>query len=267
MKVSEYHPSAGYLIIQHESESDMQQSMLALQTFFAKSAELKRRFICSGFEHNYHPQKSKELFVIRNSAIPASLQPCLSSWKTLHAAAKCSLQFLAEKMGWPDELLFNLIDEPNAASDALSSSVLRAFFYQGGTGEQAGKAAIHHDVGLLTVLPKSSLAALKIYDYDGAGQWVDVEKNLKPGELVVMFAESLSLLSNRKIIPATHRVTKSQAARYSLVYQLRAKPDAKFNSELFSNDIVGKFFEPFDMTAKEFVAKERYLRTSVNKLY
>ena len=100
-----------------------------------------------------------------------------------------------------------------------------------------------------------------------ADKWINAEKQSKTYDAIIMIGETLSQLSNGYLLPATHRVRTLLTSRISLVYQLRADPDALLDSTIFTNSKIGTHSKPFKLTGAEFYNKEIQGRTSVNGSY
>lgn len=258
--------NAGFIIAALQNTAQLQAAESAFSQFFAQSSEEKQLYARKEFEQGYYGFPEKEFFLIKDKHIPAILNPCREYLDFIHTFSKQCLAFIAAEMGWQPELLWQLIDDEPLPENQLTSAVLGGFHYHG--CEQPGFSTdIHQDLGLLTILPRSTQAALEIYDFAKEGEWLAIENQLHSGELLVMFGETLTLISNGKLIPATHRVKKTINSRSALIYRVRAKPNAALDSNLFENACTGKFSAPFNMSAAAFIDSERRQRKSVNGTY
>jgi len=250
--------NAGYLVAELHCKDLLKAAETATAQFFSQNSTEKQAYHRNDFEHGYFSSAEKELFLIRDNTMPKVLHPCRDYLEFMYNFSKECLAFIATEMGWPPEHLYQLIDDKPLSSGQLANSVLGGFQYYGGK-ELGVSTAEHQDLGLLTILPRSNIAALEIYDFDQTGKWINIENQLQENELLVMFGETLTLITNGKLIPATHRVQKTQLPRTALVYRVRAKPNALLDANLFEN--------PVSITAATFIGGERSKRTSVNGLY
>ncbi len=258
MSVIRLKKNGGYLVAELHRMDFLKAAESATAQFFSQNPTEKQAYHRTDFEHGYFSSSEKELFLIRDNEMPKILDPCRDYLDYIYDFTKQCLAFIATEMGWPPEHLYQLIDDAPLPTDQLANSVLGGFQYHG--GQDVGvSTAEHQDLGLLTILPRSNISALEIYDFDQEGKWINIENQLQENELLVMFGETLTLITNGKLIPATHRVQKTQLPRTALVYRVRAKPEALLDANLFEN--------PVSITAETFINNERSKRTSVNGLY
>jgi isopenicillin N synthase-like dioxygenase len=260
---------SGYAIVTIPNCSSLfGSSFSGVNHYFNQAIDIKKKDSHSEMEYGYRNFGYKESFAVRHLPLPADLQTCVPLIQLLYSMAQTTLQQVAQYLQIADGNLINLLDENPLPMQHTASSLLRILHYHP-LDQQTPEYTcnIHQDLGLLTLAPRSTLPALEIYNYNGTGEWLDVETSMGPDDVIIMVGETLSLLSNNLFLPASHRVRQSASSRLSLVYQVRARNDAELNSENVASSVTGKFSQPFVMSGKEFYEKERQSRSSVNHSY
>jgi len=234
--------------------------------FFSHDTDYKRQFSKPGIkEWGYSDLSYKESFAIRDQAVPLALQNCIPAYHALHHLALQCLQIIAEKMQWPFEKLQRLTQKSDLYLQNPTASLLRVIHYQNKNTKDHACVA-HQDLGLISIVISTNSPALEILDYTNY-EWLDIESIVPTFDAIIMVGETLSSLSNGKLLPATHRVRTPENLRTSLVFQLRADPDVLIDSTEFENTVTKKFHKPFCLTGQEFYLSEIKNRTSVNGSY
>lgn len=256
----------GYALIPHDNNDVIINALANIKSFFSKNQNYKQSFNNPGIkEFGYYDLGYKEFFAIRNQQLPDELSSCILLFECLRILALDCLQVIAEKMQWDPTLLPMIIQKSILPSDEKSSSLLRLLNYHPQSSNNYA-CQMHQDLGLLSIVICTETPALEIYDYI-AGDWVDIETQAKPFDAIIMVGETLTALSNGKLLPATHRVRCIAESRTSIVYQLRADPDAMLDSVCFETAITKQFQKPFKLTGEAFYNHEIQSRTSVNGSY
>jgi isopenicillin N synthase-like dioxygenase len=117
------------------------------------------------------------------------------------------------------------VDELLDSHDAPLSSTIFRFFHYYNTGPQCG-CQVHTDIGVVTLIPASSFAALEVMDFESF-EWYNFEQPLHPNDVMVLCGETLERLSAYYYRAVVHRVTPLPQERYSLVFLMRARPVRK----------------------------------------
>ena len=73
-------------------------------------------------------------------------------------------------------MLSSLIESPLQRSGQDASSLLRLLHYFSGS-ESTTACNMHQDLGLLTIVPKSNVGALEIYDLYAYQDWVNIARS------------------------------------------------------------------------------------------
>lgn len=248
---------AGYALIPFLNENDAYELFQAVEKFFSKSEAYQQQFSVPGEkEIGYAQLTEKKWFVIRNQQkIPSELKIFMDYIPKVHAQALKILGDIESQMNFPSGKLTNTVSKTPLPEFNKAASVLRLFSYD--PSEQSGLAAgVHEDLGLLTIALCPPVPGLEVADYmsDIPG-WLALEKQAIASQATVLVGETLNQLTQREYIAATHRVTKNPKRRFSIVYQLRAEPDARIQDR------------GVEMTVEAWINKQKSFRTSVNNLY
>jgi len=121
---------------------------------------------------------------------------------------------------------------------------------------------IHKDMGLLTIVPCSFVAGLQVLDQFS---FLNVEEvaSFNDFDLIIFSGECLERLTARTFPGCIHRVIKTNLNRKSIVFKLRARPDAIINCEKLLNKNVSTHFKKIE-TIGEFVQRQLLVTRSVN---
>lgn len=250
----------GYTLIPFMEEKETQKLFQALEDFFSKPEDYQKQFSVPGeVEVGYAALSGKKCFVIRNQQMPDELKIFLDYIPKVHAKALAILSKIETQMGYPQGQLTNTISKVPLPESGKAASLLRLFSYD--PSETEGIAvAIHEDLGLLTITPRSPVAGLEVWDYSGTdsstdSSFVKLEKQATPSQATVLVGETLNQMTQGHYLPSTHQVTRGPQRRFSIVYHLRAEPHAKIREK----DV--------DITIEEWMKKQKSFRTSVNNSY
>jgi isopenicillin N synthase-like dioxygenase len=236
--------------------------------FFNQDMAYKNQFNISDIsqEQGYRFQAHKEQFMLRNGCLPPDLQNVLALGQYLHWLASKLMLEIAEAFQWQPEELLQLIDPFMTDTQQKNSSIMRIIYYHPDDSRTLSSEC-HQDLGLLTLLCPTSYPALEVYDYEDQGSWLALEKQQDSQDIIVMAGESLSLLTNQKLLACSHRIRTPKIPRLAITYQLRMRSDAYLNSLQFENEITGNFQKPFKMLAGDFLQNEKQNRQSINGSY
>jgi isopenicillin N synthase-like dioxygenase len=154
-------------------------------------------------------------------------------WTTSSDDAHAETIALLKECLDPNEGLADTENESRVGlvGEELSMPPLDLFHYY--NSEESGRSSNCHphlDPGLITAVVAAEVPGLSIMEPiddcsdDEDGQWLAVEKLLKPTHDVIVFVgESLQLLSGGIFPAAYHRVDGATAPRISLVYDLQPR--------------------------------------------
>lgn len=258
----------GYAIVSLSDRRLIESVVEGMKAYFSKQEEEKQKQKKQGeIEWGYNALENKESFSVRNKALPEALKECIPYAESIHALAKEILQYVAKELGLESKTLLHLIEEKPLPNTGKSHSLLRLLhYYDAEPKEEQCGCGIHEDLGLLTLLPRANVPALEVFDFR-KGEWIDIESQMGPTDVLVMVGESLSKISNGYYVPCPHRVRQPTEARYSAVYQVRVSQDASMDSTQYESPITGAFSTPFNLTGQSFLQQEINRRTSVNGSY
>ena len=157
----------------------------------------------------------------------------------------------------------NLTDKMLDADDAsgVSSTIFRFFRYYGAGGAQVEQRQMgcltHTDIGLITLIPATNCAALErldMHDY----RWHAAELGLGRRDVMVLCGETLERLSGFHYPAVVHRVQRVPGDdRFSLVFLLRARPDALLDCAALQSPVIGPL--PYGEAAQP-VSVARFMR-------
>ena len=218
-------------------------------------------------ESGYRNLQSKEQFMIRSLNLPTEILSSILLAEQLHALGVCCLKKLAMRFGWDWSYISSLIEPCAFFKDGLNDSVFWLIKYIPTKNASGIDTAAHQDLGLLTFVLPTGVPALEIYDFITNHGWINIEDQQGPADVIVMAGESLSLISNQKIVPATHRIRCVNTPRISMSYQMRFKSEAIIDSSRLTTEKTEAFSKPFCMTGADFLKSERKHRKSVNGSY
>lgn len=116
-----------------------------------------------------------------------------------------------------------LMDLPSN-KESVSSSIFRYFHYFGTSVDAA--CQVHTDIGLLTLIPVSTLPSLEVLDCD-TYEWYNFEAQLtNTHDVMVLMGETLERATAGFYRAVVHRLSMLSQPRFSLVYLMRARSDA-----------------------------------------
>lgn len=174
---------------------------------------------------------------------------CLDLFQFLDTTAFELLQLIAQVLGltsalpdWMDSHYFtNDASSSSSSSDSrYGASVLRVYNYNP-KDQIETTCGVHADLGLLTIAPCATEPGLVMYQ----GEWIKIEEETKPNELIVFPGETLGLITNGLIRASLHCVSQSKP-RMSMPFFLRARPESiltrnesckSFMDKIFSNRV------------------------------
>ncbi len=247
----------GYMTIPFLEEKETQKLFQAVENFFSTPETYQEQFaIPDEKEIGYAQLTEKKWFVIRNQQkIPSELEIFMDYIPKVHAQALKILGDIESQMNFPPGKLTDMVSKTPLPEFAKATSVLRLFSYD--PSEQNGLAAdVHEDLGLLTITLCPSVPGLEVLDFTSdTPHWLALEKETTASQATVLVGETVSKITEGKYIAATHRVTKNPQRRFSIVYQLRAEPNAQIQDK------------EVEMTVEAWINKQKSFRTSVNSLY
>ena len=251
---------AGYAVVRAADGATVPHFLAGVDAYFAAPAQATRadaRPDGMGFRAF---ASGRRCYLVQDQAQSARLPVATPCWQWCHALALACLSDAAQALRWPLDMALDwpaATPQPPAAAQA---NLLRLFHYPPGTTEHLGE---HVDLGLLTVTVASA-PGLEVYD-PAHGGWVDVEKGLAPGDVVVLAGETLNYLSNGRLPSCLHRVTAREQPRVSAVYHLRARGAARFDSTRLQTDGTGVFPTPFQHSMDALGAAHLADRDNVNE--
>ncbi len=237
------------------------------ETFFQQSITHKQQYTNAVYpEYGYRAIQNKQQVMLRDRL---SFPHNVALAEELHQLAIQYLQQISHEMQWDPAVLLNLITPTAFPETGLTASCMRLNHYKAENDQNADPilSAVHEDLVLLTFVCPTNVPGLEIYDFVGDGEWLDVEAQQNPQDVIVMAGEVLAKISNNYYLPASHRVRRPNQDRTSLVYQLRPRDDVILDSKLLTSPITGDFKQPFQISGQAYLKKERAKRISVNESY
>ena len=206
-----------------------------------------------------------EVFIVRGEKVPAAILPVLPYWRQCQALASKCLVDIAAHLNLPSENFLSLTDFNSVADKQLSPSCMRILRYAGrDTRDDCQRALpMHVDVGLLSIIPRSTNPALQVIDMTDFSLR-DAEELLTDRQCLVIGGATLSYVTNNMFLSCHHAVKATKLPRLSVVYQLRPTGTAQLTSSSFTSKETGAFGRPFSRTAATFINEEKRLRSSVS---
>jgi len=124
-----------------------------------------------------------------------------------------------------------LLEDPD---NEFGPNVLRSFLYRGKThrsGRRSLASSVHSDMGLVTVVPRSSWPSLQLWE-PFREELVFPEDELGPMDVLVFAGETLAFLTGGVITAPLHAVpfVDTTDRRCSAPFFLRAAPEAELAS-------------------------------------
>jgi len=99
---------------------------------------------------------------------------------------------------------------------------------------QPQKCMVHADHGLLTIVPRSDLPGLEVFN-KALSAWIPVEKFIGNDDLLLFCGLAFERVTNSSVPSLTHRVARQpKLERYSMPFEMKPNDDAvltPFNSE------------------------------------
>lgn len=229
----------------------------------------KDSFLQKGYtrEHGYKNVNEKGIFTIRNKNVPKTLIPCIDYIEKIHDFAINCLQIISKQLEMDFSFFSKLFQEPALPHQGESSSFFSILYYEAIKQEidVNPTCPAHEDLDILTIIPKSNIPCLEVYDFK-KNDWINIESQMRTGDVLVLVGSALAFISNNYYIPAIHRVCTNQQPRYSLVYDLQPDLDTLISSKELNSPLV-HHEKPFELTFRTFLANEMEKRNSINYDY
>lgn len=179
----------------------------------------------------------KEFWQMRNGAENPFSETSSKFFQLCSAMGETCLAALARGLEIPEaKLVSEMVDSRDAP---LSSTIFRFFHYFATNGRDA--CQIHTDIGLITLIPASTLPSLEVLDFDEF-DWYNFETPLQRDDVMVLCGETLERLSAYYYRAVVHRVRPTLEPRYSLVYLMRARPEAVLDSVALQSRVLGTIY-------------------------
>eukprot|EP01130_Rhizamoeba_saxonica_P013719 TRINITY_DN5892_c0_g1_i1.p1 TRINITY_DN5892_c0_g1~~TRINITY_DN5892_c0_g1_i1.p1 ORF type:complete len:551 (-),score=91.59 TRINITY_DN5892_c0_g1_i1:118-1770(-) len=163
-----------------------------------------------------------------------------------------------------ETLLQEYMDEPltyikenigRTTDDFLEGSIARFSYYKDTDDIKElprEQLNAHTDVGFLTLLPKSTLEGLFVFDMKSL-EWIRIEEQMSDTQMLVMVGESLTWITNEQFPSTIHSVNQVKPGnRLSLVYLVRP---------LHVKMLSGKYM---DISAQDLFVKISKLNSKMN---
>ncbi len=172
----------------------------------------------------------KEFWQMRHNAPVETPWPVLarSYFEANTALSRVALAALARGIETAEENLTDKMMDP-PGDEGLSSTIFRFFHYYGAGDiplvERQMGCMTHTDIGLITLIPCTNCASLEIMDHNDY-RWRTPETGLGRRDVMVLCGETLEQLCGFLYPAVVHRVARVPQDRYSLVFLLRARPNA-----------------------------------------
>ena len=198
------------------------------QTYFeATSLEEKNLSAMDSEDHDWgyvHMEGVKEFFQMRPGTEGGPQPPFGSLPASFFERSLCIAQQVLRALdaASPDHVR-SVAPLAEEAGRRPSPSIFRFFRYE--ASAQLG-CQVHTDIGLITLIPRSTCAALQVLD-PLQFLWFNVEHRMERNQMVVVCGETLEMASEKFFPAAVHRVGPTQRPRMSLVSLFRACPEAE----------------------------------------
>lgn len=234
----------------------------ACREYFAQESAVKECDKKALPEHGYHVNDRRECYVVRNGQNPSVLASAYPIFKQIHKLGIEILGQVEKDLQMTPGTLTDMVQRC-VKSDRTNVSLLRLFQYSNTPTEDCVSALAHEDIGMISIIPRSTEPALEIFDHKLL-DWVKVEQLLKPHQALVLVGETLAKASLGKYQAALHQVVWTAPFRCSLVYHMRANLDAVLDSSRLKTARIRPFRPSFQITVGDFLKSEQKQRRSIN---
>ncbi len=184
-------------------------SFQAMRSFFALPYERKQQRFCPLHEEQgYRHLGFKESYVYCGGPLPSELRPVLPLVQRLHQVALSHLSQIEQQLQLQASALTQLA-EREWSEETRCTSVLRLLKYD--PQQQQLPCDPHEDLGLLSIVLKSTSPALEVLDTSSFA-WSNVEHGLSDSEVIFLVGASLARLTQTgtpgasKLDACVHRV-------------------------------------------------------------
>eukprot|EP00027_Filamoeba_sp_ATCC50430_P013999 CAMPEP_0168570670 /NCGR_PEP_ID=MMETSP0413-20121227/16870_1 /TAXON_ID=136452 /ORGANISM="Filamoeba nolandi, Strain NC-AS-23-1" /LENGTH=257 /DNA_ID=CAMNT_0008603359 /DNA_START=145 /DNA_END=918 /DNA_ORIENTATION=+ len=184
-------------------------------------------------------------------------------YNTMNSIGAVILKCVALALKASPQALYDLMDPPTLPTGQYSSNTIRMFNYFNKPNTDL-PAKDHNDLGLLTIIPKSTIPGLEVLSMceDCVYGWVNPEMKQQATDLVILAGETLSAACGGNFMAGIHRVVHNEnyygQSRISLPFLMKPYNEATLKD--ITKDAPG-------MLVKEFMTKEMSRRESINNLY
>eukprot|EP01018_Ginkgo_biloba_P038842 Gb_25729 [translate_table: standard] len=166
-----------------------------------------------------------------------SSPPCMADvFRCLGKASRAALSAIARHLRLRSDVFYPLLDDLPLSANEVSSSVLVATYFHSSVGNGKGlhgasKPSIIHDMekGLLTLIASDS-TGLQVCDPNG--RWYLADRELRPGDLILLTGRALSHITAGLCHAASHRWIPNLApgpglsGRTSMAFKLMPRGNA-----------------------------------------
>lgn len=232
------------------------------QKYFAQEAEIKKCDIKLSREHGYHVNDRRECYVVRDGQNPTVIASAYPLFEQIHQLGVEILERVERDLQLAPTTLTSMVQRA-VKPDLTNVSLLRLFQYSTTPMEDNLSALAHEDIGMISIIPCSTDPGIEVFD-NWRLQWIQVERLLEPNQALVLVGETLAKSSLGEYTAALHQVARTDTPRCSLVYHMRANPEAVLNSRSLETVRTGPFVPPFRKMVKDFLEFEEKRRKSIN---
>jgi isopenicillin N synthase-like dioxygenase len=227
------------------------------QAYFAQDTVCKQRDtvqLDNGHFDGYGSQGvHKEMLFIRNAPLPTPIaREAEAFWRWAHRLALSVLSDIAGDMGVAPHYFLELVTRVCTPPADAGTNVLRFFNYRPPAEAAAAlpqPSNAHHDLGLLAIGLRST-PGLQVQT-PHAAQWHAIEAELPATHAVVMVGRTLSALTGGRYPSCYHQVAHAETPRFSAVFQLRVRDDARLYSPNFCHADAAFPVPEFDLTGAQ----------------
>jgi hypothetical protein len=249
--------TGGWAVLAAHPYDDAPALLSATQAYFAQDAACKDRdtmdFDAAHFDGYGSQGAQKEMLFVRNAPLPAPVAvEAQTFWQWAHQLAQSVLSDVAREQGVDPRYFLELITGSCALPSEAGTNVLRLFHYRPPVQDSQSPpqpSNAHHDLGLLAIGLRST-PGLQAQTPDAPG-WHDIEPGLPKTHAVVMVGRTLSTLTGGRYPSCYHRIVHGDVPRFSAVYQLRVRDDARLYAPHFRHANADYPIPTFDLTGEQ----------------